>query len=433
MIDSGTLKFYRSEIIYDNHDIAIAAIDDLELADGQPGLVRYYTNEEKDEVKSILVIAAVVYDEELGANRTQKTIIDNEAITTAIDELETKIRNNKYVVNVVDKYSAMTTNTTSTEADKYTVIHDGDTITETEFKTVYHPLSPLTSKMPKQVGDIAKDTTAGDLAGRPISQILDDILFETIYPSITQPSVGFTITGFGNGTVYNVGANLPTMASYTPSPNRGSAKITETGYNVSYAGAATSTAYSGTGHALVNGGTTKFPSPGAYTWKATVIFGNGEDILDSKGKKATKFASGTYVNPYASKPVESGTITLNASYPYYTNGAHTTTQTGEVAAPSYALVDNATYSTLQNWTTSLFYVSFNSEAASGNRYIFDVPTGKTLSKAEFYTKVGGWQALSMDSGEATTHQVEGVSVNYKRYRCNTAVKNGALNVRFTVA
>ena len=425
-IDSGTLKLYRSETIYDTHEQALSALTSLTLSDGQPAISRYYTSVEKDEIRAILAI------ENADASGTSsKTIFDIEDTNEAIEEVQNKIKNNKYVKRVYDK--AEIENDKAADVDKYTVVHDGDTDTESEFQVVYHPVSPLTSKMPKAVGDIAKDTTAGDLAGRPISQILDDILFETIYPSITQPSVTFAITGFGSGSVYNVGANLPTTTVYSPTPNRGSAKITETGYNVSYAGAPTETTYSGTGHALVNGGTTKFPSPGAYTWIATVTFGDGEDILDSKGKKATKFASGTYKNPYTSTSVNSGTVTLNASYPYFTNGAHTATNTGEVAAPSYELVDDATYSTLQNWTTSTFYVSFNSEAASGNRYIFDVPTGKRLTKAEFYTKVGGWQALSMDDGDATTHQVEGVSVDYTRYKCNTAVKNGALNVRFTVA
>ena len=52
--------------------------------------------------------------------------------------------------------------------------------------------------MPDAVGGIAKGTKLEALEGRSISSILDDLLFPTVVPTYTNPSVTLTlpIVGF---------------------------------------------------------------------------------------------------------------------------------------------------------------------------------------------------------------------------------------------
>lgn len=65
----------------------------------------------------------------------------------------------------------------------------------TKIQLTFTPLSPLELTVPKTVGDIEKGTSAAELNKRPLSKMIDDMLFGTTYPDIVDPSASLKYTG----------------------------------------------------------------------------------------------------------------------------------------------------------------------------------------------------------------------------------------------
>ena len=373
-----------------------------------------------------------------------------ETIAEAIDNVAEKVKTSEYVKKIEDKNPNGTTQSTSTTADVYTVTHDSATGDKTStFKTVFHPLSPSTTTMYKKVGGIDVGTTAAQLAGRPISQILDDILFETIYPTVTSPSVTLTLNGFNVNTVYAVGATRPRSANnnFTTTYNFGTATITETGYTHSYAGTQhlqniEEKYYApGSSNPVTVTGTT-FANVGKYTYTSVVRFDKGDDILDSKGNPTKKFSDNTE-NAVKNMGIPAfnatnrdftSTVTLKVSLPFYSNCTRTTTTSGEASTSGLSQVSSTpTKWEPFDWDTTKVYAIHGGEVVSGTtittRVFIDVPPGKKVTAAQFFTKATGWTTMAIASQGTVAHD----GLNYTRYACANGSSLGACNVNFTIA
>ena len=113
------------------------------------------------------------------------------------------------------------------------VTKSGDTFTveysnseSSELKLNYASSMDDSLTTPKAIGGLAAGTSAADLKKKTISQILDDIIFEEINPTIVAPSASISLTnGFSNNGVYEVNAAAPQENNFTKSFNRGSITV----------------------------------------------------------------------------------------------------------------------------------------------------------------------------------------------------------------
>jgi hypothetical protein len=158
----------------------------------------------------------------------------------------------------------------------------------------------------EKVGGVAANLSKSDLDNKTVSEILDMILYPTLQPTVTQPSVSLSYSN-----LVKVGITLPTSAQLTKSNSRGSVTYTNANGDKYYAGAVT------------NETTTDNPSgwfgtaaeEKQYSATYAVTFAAGAQLLDNKGAASTvsSYDGGT----------KSASITINAVYPYYVNNGST--------------------------------------------------------------------------------------------------------------
>ena len=128
---------------------------------------------------------------------------------------------------------------TSADADKYRVTKADNSTSDLQLK--FTPLSPSTLKMPSTMGDLVQGTTAADLREKTLSEILDSILFKTVYPTITDPSgtIGFK-DSFTNNSIVEVGTVAPQNENMNYTFNKGVVRVDDgTTANLDYVGDAT--------------------------------------------------------------------------------------------------------------------------------------------------------------------------------------------------
>lgn len=259
-------------------------------------------------------------------------------------------------------------------------------------------------------GGIPAGTTAEALKTKTISQVLDDLIFPTVQPTIgSQPSASLLLkSGFANNGVYEVGAAAPQdPANFTKGYSRGAINIAGV-KKQDYAGDKTAEVlYYGSSE-----GNTELPTEiteGAMKYNYKVTFAAGPQPLDSKGGNATsvaKYNGGS----------KTGTATINGVYPYY----------GSTGADN-ALVKLA--------LTTATQVTFDAPAeTAGGRHGFKLPAKYNVTKVEWYNTLGGnWVELPVANFTATTanETVQGKPVSYKTYRRNEAGLSGATQFKVT--
>ena len=143
-----------------------------------------------------------------------------------------------------------------------------------------------------EVGGVKKDTTKASFEGKTISEVLDMILYPTLYPSVPAGKPSVTLSLGGNTSLYKVGATIPSTTSFTTTTDRGTLAYNTEAGNRYYAGAAGTPSYTISKGSF--GG--KFEE-GTYTVTSSVTFAAGSQPLNNKGTKdgvtMTKYAGGT--------------------------------------------------------------------------------------------------------------------------------------------
>ena len=426
-VDSGILRLYRNSTIHNTHQEALTALHELaDLADGQPVLSRYYTNEATGEVRALLGITSVVKKDATDVKTL--TIFDVEGTDAAIKALQDKINADKYVKTIEDSHPI--DNATAQDVDVYTVTHGGESDTTSTFKTIYHPISPAGSVVPKSVGDIVQGTTVEQLSGRPISQILDDILFETIYPTVLNPTVksfdfkDYSTVAKGSNTAK---ANIvgPAANNFKSEFNRGTATIVgATTTTVPYAGNATTTTYtvSYQPHAttdtamIATDGTaytnrTTFDTNlglGKYTYKVTIDYNEGVEIKDSKGKTCP---ANKFVNPGSNgttNPKTAGSVTSEFTVTTSLPAFITTVTTG---------INGLVEQGMKPWGAMTFGNSANGSdkwpgTSPATPFIMDLP--RKLNTFKSYNSVSG--KYDVDKKSYLTESTVDREINGKNYK-----------------
>lgn len=279
---------------------------------------------------------------------------------------------------------------------------------------------------PEKHGGLAKGTTVQTLKTKTLSQIFDDVLFEELQPNVQTPSCSISPKGtWASNGIYEVGATAPSAESdFNIAFNRGNCTVV--GQPTKFrAGAETSHDVKLGSTALSSGSKITL---GTMTYNLTINHGVGDELLTSKGNKAS-------VSP---NPLQAGSVKASTNifgtYPYYCNGQNASTGNGESSMPGVATPD--TKLPLKKWTDTLIGAKFASEASTGTRLEFKFPSQKNVTKVEFFNTVSGkWELFAASNyviSEAGTMSVQEITVPYKKLTTQGSM-SGALQLRFTVA
>lgn len=302
--------------------------------------------------------------------------------------------------------------------------NSGDVVTF-ESQPTYKTNMPSGLTMVNAVGGISSGTTVGDLNGKTITSILDDLLFPTLIPTTAKteynaPSVsGFVLSP--NTTPVKINTSVPTISN--ASLNRGNWKKYDS--TVKYAGEATSTKYEitingtkMTGSTLTSiTGATSYPSTfktaGNQTFKATINYGQGPAPKDSKGNPVNSLA--------ASASTVTATRTINVTYPW----SASTVEAGKLA--EQALIGWSTTAGAMV-STQITLVGQDANVADNLKQSFALP--RQVTKVETLNTLSNqWEETTSSWKQNGTMTSNGRT--YYKYNLKTDASNGAQIVKIT--
>lgn len=313
---------------------------------------------------------------------------------------------------------------TSADADKYRVTKADNSTSDLQLK--FTPLSPSTLKMPSTMGDLVQGTTAADLREKTLSEILDSILFKTVYPTITDPSgaIGFK-DSFTNNNIVEVGTVAPQYINMNYTFNKGVVRVDDgTTANLDYVGDATGATYTYTytpGAANTNagveiGGTAENNvvlkegklGLGTYVYSGTIAYDGGTQFKDSKGHMTNPMQTtnkGEVANPHPAGSLKaSNTLTINVSVPVYVDKNAD---------------GNFTKNALQKWG-SMTFTGIALSGTSADKPL-QIKTPRKLKSVNSYNKVSGkYDTPQLNNFTLTNSAVQetfnGITVNYFLYK-----------------
>ena len=313
---------------------------------------------------------------------------------------------------------------TSADADKYRVTKADNRTSDLPLK--FTPLYPSTLKMPSTMGDLVQGTTAADLREKTLSEILDSILFKTVYPTITDPSgaIGFK-DSFTNNSIVEVGTVAPQNENMNYTFNKGVVRVDDgTTANLDYVGDATGATYTYTytpGAANTNagveiGGTAENNVAlkegklglGTYTYSGTIAYGGGTQFKDSKGHMTNPMQTTNkdkVANPHPAGSLKaSNTLTINVSVPVYVDKNAD---------------GNFTKNALQKWG-SMTFTGIALSGTSADKPL-QIKTPRKLKSVNSYNKVSGkYDTPQLNNFTLTNSAVQetfnGITVNYFLYK-----------------
>ena len=262
--------------------------------------------------------------------RTYATSANTHSAIEAVKEYAEDAINNLDCLMDVEQVLKPGQNYTPEEADVYAFeVHNQEETRNVQL--TYTPLSPLTLTVPETIGDIERGTKCEDLNGQAISQILDSIIFKTIYPTITDisGSVRFANGGYTSGSLREVGTTIPTVANMGYSFSKGNVVVDDgVTANKAYVGDATGCKYQITyapgaanSNAGVTAGGTSFTAEaldghagekmgvGTYTFRGLISYAQGPVMTTSKG--ATPNPMPTTNKGDVANPHQAGTLTTS--------------------------------------------------------------------------------------------------------------------------
>lgn len=166
-------------------------------------------------------------------------------------------------------------------------------------------------EMPSAVGGISKGTTVGDLNGKTINQMFDDLLFPTVNPTYVVPSASISFASYS--TLQKVGSAGPTEDNFTTGYNPGAINVN--GVKQANRGGAIK---EGESFIYVNNDPANKTLPatlalGNTTFKYRAAYEAGPQPKDNKGNN--------YGTPLTAGTVDSSAITVNGTHPWFASTA----------------------------------------------------------------------------------------------------------------
>lgn len=350
------LQLKRFDKIFSTREIALANLHKYEkdYADGEIMAAAYHSTSAKTDDDIMYVVGIFVNKDAVKHLFT----IDVKALEDKITEITKYIENNlDFVKNV--KHSATTEDQyTETTADVYVAENNLSEKTSI-FQLKYDALSPANLSVPVSIGDITTNMKCSDLKGKPISEILDMMIFKTIYPSVTrEPKATLSVS---KGLI-TPGTEITLASGYT---NGQAAVKYEDGIKNYTANTSTNPT-----SVSIKLGTTDITSLkqsptvlGNNTYALTVNYGEGNELLDSKGNHAEKILGSNQSNPHAAGSVTAST-TVNVSLPVYYSVGNGTDQTLDLKA----------------WGPATWMQIHIKDVTDSNKLTIKVPKGRTLTQ-----------------------------------------------------
>jgi len=200
-------------------------------------------------------------------------------------------------------------------------------------------------EMPSAVGGISKGTTVGDLNGKTINQMFDDLLFPTVNPTFTPPSATIKFTDYA--ATQEVGATGPTNSNFVTNFNKGQITLNSTKQADRAGNLISGNSFIYVGNDPETQALPATVAEGNTTFKYRAAYEAGPQPKDNKGNK--------YGSPLSAGTVDSSAITLNGTYPWYASTATAGTLTKQ------ALI--AWNATPGQMTTSRFVLQPHTSAA----------------------------------------------------------------------
>lgn len=258
------------------------------------------------------------------------------------------------------------------------------------------------------LGGIPAGTTVSTYKGKPLSKVIDDLLFPTVQPTIQEPSVALALKT-GKASIREVGTDGPIASDFTTTWNPGTIKIGNTVQNTR-AGNKTSDVLYYTVEANEVGTTPIKLTLGTTNYYYKVYYAEGPQPLDSKGGNAsgkTPLTAGSKV---------SSAVAIVAVYPFYA----TTTNVD---------IENKTVSKLTLTNSTSFTCTLAAESPS-SKHVFKIPY--TVTKIELKDPFGNWSNVPLEGFDKTSENIDvnGTSVNYNVYTRNQG-QNGSTEFRIT--
>lgn len=277
---------------------------------------------------------------------------------------------------------------------------------------------------PEAHGGLPAGSKVSDLKKKTLSELFDAILFPVIQPTVTPPSASITPKDSwkANG-VYEVGAAAPQTANFTTGFNKGKATVPGQP-TLDRAGEQTSLK-------ITHNGSESLPATvtaGAMEYVVTVEYGQGTELKDSHGNKAT-----TDPNPLPAGSVTSKT-TIYGVYPFFCNGASASDSQPDTNFPN-SFTPN-TKLPLVAPSDNIIGMKFASEVTHETHMEFLFPKSRTISKVEFYnTAFNKWDVVNAGRYEITDagqQNINGTMVDYSKLTTKGSFV-GALQYRVTLS
>lgn len=436
------LQLKRFDIIFKSRAIALNNLtgQSSTYKDGEVMSAAYYKTSGNTTPENIATILGMYVSK---GDKKKLVTIDVEKIEdeiAAVRKLITDTTNDlDYAKDV--KIISGTSYTTDT-TDKYEVtMSKGD---NKNFRLFFTPITSDNQKVSASIGDIKAGTPASELKKKTLSQLLDEMLFKTIYPTITQDA-SVSITPKAGDSAVGTSVEFGTkITAIDHSYSQGQAKLimeSGDGETFNYTGAETSTVlkYKGPSDSSeiqfpTNSGVTL--GNGTYTFSATVNYAAGAPLRDSKGNAGTngkiKVFSGTSATATTevTNPHPTGTVraskTISTFYYVGWNGGSGTTIT----------TDNTDIKKSGTKCENGFIIDFktdelksNGKVTQGGGYQIAIPHGMisgTAPTAVLQFNAGSGQFDAKDTTNWTLNKnanFEMTGLNGQKYICDLLTHN----------
>lgn len=258
------------------------------------------------------------------------------------------------------------------------------------------------------IGGIPAGTKVSAYKDRPLSRVIDDLLFPTVQPTIEAPKATLALKS-GKASIREIGSNAPVAADFTTTWNAGSIKIGSK-VQATRAGDKQSDILYKTSEAnVVTSEITKVVA-GTTNYYYKVTYATGPTPLDSKGNTATNYVA------LPAGSVVSNAVAIYGVYPFF----------GTTTNPN---ITDGTVTKLPLTNSTSFTCTLAAESAT-SKHVIKIP--HTITKFELKDPFGNWAVQPLESFVKTTENIDinGTSVTYNVYTRNQG-QNGATEFRIT--
>lgn len=258
------------------------------------------------------------------------------------------------------------------------------------------------------LGGIPAGTKVSEYKNKPISKVIDDLLFPTVQPTVVVPKATLVLKS-GVASIREIGSDAPVAANFTTTWDAGSIKIGTNVQNTRAGEKKSDVLYKNTESNVVTA-TVEKVATGTTLYYYKVYYTAGPAPLDSKGNAATNYTA----LPEGS--VVSSSVSVYGVYPFYAS----TTDTN---------IAEGTVSKLPLTTNTKFTCTLAAESAT-QKHVFKIP--HTITKIELKDPFGNWANQPLEDFVKTTESinVNGTDVTYNVYTRNQG-QNGETEFQIT--